>query len=501
MNEAVQPPVENPAATPPQKKQPMTRRDREFLPAAMEILETPPAPLPVALMLTLCAMIFAALIWSFIGRLDVHAVAQGKIETTGRSKVIQPLDPGKVTAIRVENGSRVKSGDIVAEFDATEAAADEKAASEGLEANRAEITRRRVGITVARAIPDNIGTGAPDKALDLSPEIAWQETTPKNLRDRESAVLYADLSQLGETLQNIGKQMAQKDATRQRLNLSIGYQNRLIATLLERVGVREESIKLSVGTKINLFDAREALEKSQSSLASDQGQLLEAQAALEELSSQKRKTIAQFIAENQTKLTEAARKADETTQQLNKARSKLARTRLSTPIDGTVQQLALTTVGQVVTTGQQLMVIIPDGDPLQVEIFVNNIDIGFIKLGQEAAIKVDAFPFTRFGTLNGKVVRIAKDAIDEQDARRSQANTTALANAGGSGGGQPGQPQNFVFPVTLQLYETAMKVDNVVIPLTPGMTVTAEIKTDSRRVIDYLLSPISKVTSEAMKER
>ena len=494
MNEAAQPPAKEQV---PVKKPEMSARDREFLPAAMEILETPPAPMPVALMLTLCGFILLALLWSFVGRLDIHAVALGKIETSSRSKVIQPLDSGKVSRIYVENGTKVKAGQVLVEFDAAEAAADEKAASEGLEANRAEIARRVVAIDFARTIPETITS---DVNLNSVPEVNWDNTTSQSLKIREMAVLSADLSHLGESLQNIGKQMAQKQATRERLNLSIGFQNKLIKTMLERVGVREESIKLSVGTKINLFDAREALEKSQSALASDQGQLLETQAALEELSSQKRKTISQFIADNQGRLSEAARKADETAQQLNKARAKLARTGLSSPIDGTVQQLALTTQGQVVTTGQQLMVIIPDGDRLQVEIFVSNLDIGFVKLGQEAAIKVDAFPFTRFGTLNGKVIRIAKDAIDEQDARRSQANSTALTNAGGAGGGA-GQPQNFVFPVTLELYETAMKIDNVVVPLTPGMTVTAEIKTDSRSVISYLLSPISKVTSEAMKER
>ena len=497
MNESVQPPAKEQV---PVKKPEMIARDREFLPAAMEILETPPAPMPVVLMLTLCGFILFALIWAFVGRLDIHAVALGKIETSSRSKVIQPLDSGKVAHIYVENGAKVKAGQALVEFDAAEAAADEKAASEGLEANRAEIARRVVAIEMAQSIPDNVTTGAPDAYLNLTPEVNWDKTTSHILKRREMAVLSADLSHLGESLQNIGKQMAQKQATRERLNLSIGFQNKLIKTMFERVGVREESIKLSVGTKINLFDAREALEKSQSALASDQGQLLETQAALEELSSQKRKTISQFIADNQGKLSDAARKADDIEQQLNKARAKLARTRLSAPINGTVQQLALTTQGQVVTTGQQLMVVIPDGDKLQVEIFVSNLDIGFVKLGQEAAIKVDAFPFTRFGTLNGKVIRIAKDAIDEQDARRSQANSTALANAGGAGGGA-GQPQNFVFPVTLELYETAMKIDDVVVALTPGMTVTAEIKTDSRSVISYLLSPISKVTSEAMKER
>jgi membrane fusion protein, hemolysin D len=116
-------------------------------------------------------------------------------------------------------------------------------------------------------------------------------------------------------------------------------------------------------------------------------------------------------------------------------------------------------------------------------------------------IKVDAFPFTRFGVLHGKVVKIASGAIAEQEAKRALANATAAANAAQSQPTAPGQPESFVFPVTVALDETAMKIDNATIPLTPGMTVTVEIKTDSRRVIDYLMSPLARIASEAGRER
>ncbi|MDE2579950.1 MAG: biotin/lipoyl-binding protein, partial [Hyphomicrobiales bacterium] len=140
-----QAPQGNPQAKAAQAPQPIPveGRDREFLPAALEILETPPSPLPVAFMLTICAFAAAALAWAFIGKLDVHASAWGKIEANGRSKVIQPLDPGKVAAIRVENGAHVKAGDAVVDLDPAEAQADATAAREALAATQAEIIRRR----------------------------------------------------------------------------------------------------------------------------------------------------------------------------------------------------------------------------------------------------------------------------------------------------------------------------------------------------------------------
>ena len=523
MNERTTPPAEPPPSPPAPRQAPaVSGRDREFLPAALEILESPPPPLPTARIATICLFALVALVWSFIGRLDVHAVAPGKVETAGYSKVIEPLDPGKIVAIHVEAGQSVRAGDLIFELDPAEANADAAAAGDALNAGRAEIARRRFAIEAVRraGLEGARATGAseheptaiavaesavPDavEALAGRPELAigWDEATPELFRLREEAVLRADLSQLADTLKVLDRQMAQKQATRKRLDMSIAFQRKLMDTLNARVATRQEAIDKNVGTKINLYDAKEGLEKSQSLLASDEGQLIETEAALTELQSEKAKAVSQFIADNQNKLAEASRKADEAREALAKAAAREARTRLTAPIDGVVQQTAVTTIGQVVTTGQQLAVITPNGGKLQVEALVANLDIGFVKLGQPAIIKVDAFPFTRFGVLQGKVVKIAPSAITEQEAKRALANASAASNAAQPPPTAPGQSESFVFPVTVALDEAAMAIDNAIIPLTPGMTVAVEIKTDSRRVIDYLLSPLAKIASEAAKER
>jgi hemolysin D len=490
------------------------------LPAALEILETPPPPLPVLLMATICTFALVALTWSYFGRLDVHAVAPGKIETVGYAKVIEPLDPGKVAAIHVEAGESVKAGDLLLELDPAEANADASSARDALNASLAEVARRRYAVDTLRAAEERESdqSASQDKTRGkdyastvLSPiesllrrptiKIGWDGGLPESFRLREEAVLRADSTQLSAALSALDKQIAQKLATRKRLDMSIAFQNTLLETLTQRVSTRQEAIDLKVGTKINLYDAKEELEKSQATLASDQGQLIETDAALKEVQSEKAKTVSQFIADNENKLAEASRKADESRQALAKAEARLARTKLYAPIDGVVQQTAVTTVGQVVTTGQQLAMITPTVGKLQVEALVANLDIGFIKVGQEAVIKVDAFPFTRFGTVQGKVVKIASGAIAEQDAKRALANATAGANVTQAAPTAPGEPQSFVFPVTIAIAETAMNIDGALIALTPGMTVTVEIKTDSRRALDYLLSPLAKIASEAARER
>ncbi len=498
----------------------VTGRDREFLPAALEILETPPPPLPIALMATISACALAALVWSYFGRLDVHATAPGKIEPAGYAKVIEPLDPGRIAAIHVERGQSVKAGDLLLELDPAEAKADALSGQDALNASMAEIARRRYAINAVRAAQTD-GQGARDRldahsneeapapdsgsvedlAGQAEMKIAWDAGLPEQFQLREEGVLRADLAQLSDALKALDRQMSEKLATQKRLNMSIAFQNKLMETLNQRVSTRQQAIDLNVGTKIDLYNAKEELEKSEASLASDQGQLIETDAAIRSVRSEKAKTVSQFIADNENKLADAARKADEARQALAKANARLARTRLYAPTDGVVQQLAVTTVGQVVTTGQQLIVLTPIGGKLQVEALVANLDIGFVKPGQDAVIKVDAFPFTRFGALHGKVVNIASAAIAEQDAKRALANATATANVSPEAPTAPGQPESFVFPVTVSLDETTMKIDNATIPLTPGMTATVEIRTDSRRVIDYLLSPLAKLGSEALRER
>jgi hemolysin D len=497
----------NPPARPVARISPgVTGRNRQFLPAALEILETPPSPLPVALMLTICAFFTLAFAWSFFGRLDIDAVAPGKIEATGHVKVVQPLEPGKVAAIHAGNGTHVRAGDLLVELDPAEAGADERAAKTSLERDLAEIARRRCAIEGARtahgeALRNGSATAVLEGlAADPRPKLAWDETIPQSVRLREESVLIGDLLQIADTLHTLDRQIAGKQATSQRLHMSIGYQDTLIKTLDERVAMRQDAIDLKVGTKSNLYDAKEELEKSQSMLASDQGQLIETDAAVVELQSEKVKALSQFVADNENKLADADRKADEAREALAKASAKLSHTRLYAPIDGIVQQFSVTTLGQVVATGQQLAVVTPSDGALRVEALVANADIGFVKLGQEVAVKLDAFPFTRFGALHGKVIAIATEAVDEQEAKRTFANATSPSNIGANPSA-PGQPESFVFPVTVAIEETTMHAEGVTIPLSPGMTASVDIKAGSRKIIDYLLSPLARTVSEAMTER
>jgi hemolysin D len=210
--------------------------------------------------------------------------------------------------------------------------------------------------------------------------------------------------------------------------------------------------------------------------------------------------ITQFIADQSQKLAEAEHKRDHAEQDMIKAQSKANHTALTAPISGTVQQLTVSSLGQVVSSGQPLLTIVPFDEPLEVRAMIANQDIGFVDVGQTAVVKVDSFPFTRYGTIDGTVEKVSRDAVDERDATELSDAVNA-ARPQGAPPGPPAKPQNLVFPATIRLAKRSIDVGGKDVSLMPGMAVTVEIKTGQRRAIDYLLSPLREVVSQTARER
>jgi hemolysin D len=460
--------------------------DREFLPAALEILDTPPSPIRIALLWFICIAFATALAWAYFGWIDIHAIAQGKIQPSGRSKVVQPLEPGKVAAVGVENGSRVKAGDLLMELDPTDTTADREALARDLQAGDAEIMRRRAAIAAARSNASKA-------------EILFSGETDESVRMRETNVLNADLAQLASGLEGVRGQMAEKAAQKTRFEMSAAAGERLLKVLKERVDMRDALRAKEYGSRAAVIDALQEMEREATVLASDKGQALEAAAAIGSLDRKLGQMTDNFVADQMGKLADAERKRDRTAQELVKARSKSERTRLRAPINGTVQQLAVTTIGQVVSSGQPLMTIVPIDGSIEVEAMILNQDIGFIEPGQVASVKVEAFPFTRYGAVEATVVKVSRDAVDERAAAGlSDATATSkpqMTDASSS------RTQSLVFPAILRLNDTHMNIDGKTVPLSAGMAVTVEIKPGARRAIDYVMSPLREVTARAGHER
>lgn len=465
----------------------IARSESDFLPAALEVIDTPLSPIRTTLLLTVCALVAAALAWACLGRVDVLATAQGKVQPVGRTKVVEPFAPGKVVALPVTNGQHVKAGDLLLDLDDRDALADEAVLGASLASLRAETLRRTAALAAA---------GARD--FHRVPPIAWPSDIPPEVGEREERVLAGDLGQIGRTLDSLDAQRIEKLAGRDRLQATIDSQVALLATLKERVDMASTLLARNSGSKVNLIEARQNFQFHTTTLVTEQGQLAEAEAGLRTAVAEGEKHVAAYVADNAQKLATVRRDADEAALKLGKSKLKTTVTKLRSPIDGIVQDLTVTSVGQVVSAGEQVMRVVPDDERLEVEAYMPNGDVGFVKPGQPVIVKVEAFPFTRYGTLDGRVERVAADAIPDDRAMQSELDPTSSDRA------QPFGAQKvrgLVYPLLLSLDRRPTGGAGAPLPLHPGMAVTVEVKTGRRRIIDYLLSPLEEVGSTALTER
>ena len=428
------------------------------------------------------------LAWAYFGRIDIIAVAQGKFQPTGRIKVIEPLETGKVAALHVFNGSRVAASDVLVEFDRSSAEADAQSARAGLASSRAEAARRSAALAAAKARSFD-----PD-----SRDFLARRNAARFARARQR-VLAADLGQVAAALASFEAQRAQKQAERDQLLLTIASQKNLVATLQQRVDMRTQLVTMNAGAKAAVIDATETLQYQITQLAIQQGQLAWASRGLDVFDKDMQKTIEAFLADNAEKLSEAERQAEELEQKLAKAEAAIDHLTLKAPISGTVQASALTTIGQVVSSGQEIMRIVPEDAGLEIEVYVLNKDIGFVKPGQEAVVKVESFPFTQYGTILAHVTRVARDSIPEPEANQNEGDPARAAASSTFAGAQ--RTQNLVFPVMLEPEAAAIGVDGRRAPLTSGMAATVEIKTGARRILEFIFSPLVEVVGGAMRER
>ena len=463
---------------------------RDFLPHAQEIMATPPSPVRTAFLLAICALFAVALAVSWFGEIDIYAVADGRIQPSGRSKVVQPIESGRIRKIYVRNGMSVRAGDLLVTLDPTEVAADRKSLDQQVGALSAEIARRKTAIRLAQA-----------GQLDDVPVIPFPSGLDRAFIERENTVLTADLAKLHSTVDVSRSKMAEDIAKQRALIAKIKADQRVAETQAERVAMREDLERQGWESRSNVIDANEELEKQNSTLADERGQLPELDTEIRTLKTQIDSSIAQFVADNAQSLADAEQKHDEHTQDLVKAQAKFGYTRLTAPIDGVIQELGVTTIGQVVQAGQQLMTVVPRHDVLEVEALVKNEDVGFIKPGAKAVIKIDSFPFTRYGTISGVVRSISHDAVDIGEARQSDDTQQTPVSPQNSATAPTPKMNTLVFPVVIELEKSAVFADGQNVPLSAGMSVSAEIRTGQRRVIDYVLSPLDEVTSDAAHER
>ena len=466
----------------PNRPQPRRSYETAFLPAALEVVETPPSPIGRALGITIILLFCAALVWAALGKVDVVATATGKIVVNGRTKVIQPAETGIVRAIHARDGATVRAGDVLIELDPTINVAELDHVKSDLMSARLDVARLRATLATDS-----------DTAADFTPPAGASE----QLVEMQRQLLASQTAEHAAKLAEIRSQIAQKSAERETIAAAIAKLHATIPLLQERVDVRKFLYDKEIGSKITYLTELQDLVGQQHDVLVQQSKLHEAEAAVAELTQARVKAESEYRRTLYDDLAKAQQRASGLAQDVIKGEQKARQQILAAPVDGVVQQLAVHTIGGVVTPAQVLAVIVPLDANLEISANVLNRDIGFVVPGQSAAIKVDTFNFTRYGLLHGRVLGISRDSI-ANDRRDDKARGQS---PGAESASSEPKDQELVYAARVSLDRTEMEIEGRPVELSPGMAVTVEIKTGSRRIISYLLSPLIRYHQEILRER
>jgi hemolysin D len=453
-----------------------------FLPAALEIVETPPSPIGRAIGVTVIGVFCVALVWASFGTVDIVATAPGRIVPSGRTKVIQPFETGVVRAIHVRDGQKVKAGEVLIELDPTMTEAERDHLKSDLLSSQMEVARLQAVVS---------GKNDPTEAF-VPPESA-----SPSLIEMNRQLLLSQVAEHQGKLAALDRQIKQKEAERESTKAAIAKLEATIPVLSQKVEIRKYLYDKDLGSKIVWLTDYQELVGLQQEVLVQKSKLQESDAAVAALVETRAQTAAEFRRARFEELTRAQEKAAGLAQDVIKAEKRTKLQALEAPVAGVVQQLSAHTIGGVVTPAQPLLIVVPLDSHLEIEAMVSNRDIGFVHNGESAEIKIDTFNFTRYGLLHGKVINVSQDAITRDKPQDKSGDKVQGSEASSS---EP-KGQDLSYAARVSLDQTQMQVEDKLVNLSPGMAVTVEIKTGSRRIISYLLSPIIKYKQEMLRER
>lgn len=429
-----------------------------FLPAALEIVEQPVSPTGRRTAWVLLALFAFMLAWMTFGKVDVVASATGKLIPADNVKVIQPSQTGIVRAIMVRDGQHVRKGDVLVELDATISTAEAEQARKALETAELDMARDRAILS----------------ALDgQGLRFMAPGTTPPAIASTQLDLARAQLAEIEARADQHASDRDAASAARSEAIIQAAKLTETLPLLDEQISANEQLLDKGFVSKLKVVEMRRqrlaAARDRDAALASAAKARAQMNGAGSAYALARASARATVLAE----LAKAEADAKLRREELAKASQMSSRQRILSPVDGVVAQLVTHTVGGTVESARPIMVVVPDGEELVAEVKILNRDVGFVRAGQIASIKLDAFPFTRFGTLQGRVATIASDAVEDEKL-------------------------GLVYPARLIIDRSAS--DDAVTP-SVGMQATADIGIGRRSILSYLLDPIEEVAREAGREK
>jgi len=441
----------------------------EFAPAILRVEQESPSPLPRLVLYGLLGLFAVALLWAALGRLDIIAVAQGKLVPQNSIQVVQPADAGIIKALLVKEGDEVKAGQALVRMDTSVSEADNRSLQNELEVRSLQLRRIDAELQGRTLVPR--GAADPPALFEqVQAQYRARRQAYQDQLDAERAVLakaQADHRSAAEIESKLKRTLPlHKDQAESWDQLAKeGFAGRLLALDKQRAYIESE----------------QELRAQEHAIASLGASIEQSQKRIAQITSNYRQQL-------QNERVEAEAQYHRLQQNWNKQQHRHTLLELRAPQDALVKDLATHTVGSVVSTGTILMTLVPHNEPVLAEVWVSHLDAGFVRPGQPAKIKFTTYAFQKYGMVEGTVRHISPDATDAADARQDRKkDDQSLLNQG--------------YRTLVALTTTVLERDGRQYKLSPGMQVSAEVNLGSRTVLEYLLSPIQKTVSEAARER
>jgi adhesin transport system membrane fusion protein len=393
------------------------------------------------------------LIWSMFAHVDEVTHGQGKVIPSSKAQLIQAAEPATVQELMVREGQRVRRGQLLARLDDTQSAS---------ELGQIQAETQALSARAARLAAEGTRTSTACSGADCADEAQLRQVRESALRSRISA--------LNSSAEQRRREASEAQATISSLQGSLALAQRQVA-MLEPLAAK------NIVPQTDLLDARREVNDLQGRIAAAREQQSRAQAAVREALAQASEAGFSFRQEALNERSQIQQKIAVNEESLRGARGRLGRMELRSPVDGIVNDLQVTTIGGFVQAGQKVMEVVPMGDKLLVETRIKPSDIAFIKVGDKALVKITAYDFSTYGGLDGRVVQISADSIYDEAERQAYFNVIVETDKAylSSGGRQ--------------------------LPITPGMMTDTQIITGRKSILSYLLKPVLKARSEALRER
>lgn len=397
------------------------------------------------LLYVIAGLLFVFLLWASLARLDRVTRGEGRFVPSNHLQQVQYLEGGIIKSIRVKPGALVRKGDILVEVDPTQINAQMSQGEDGYNLLAARIARLEAE---AAGAPPQFPTDVRNAAPDI---VANEQKLYAARRNEYESALAVEAGKLAEA------------------QAALDYATQAHALASQELSIVEPLVAKGIEPKLELIRARQRV-------AGAKGDKMRAEIAVKNAQSETDRIKSSYLASVADELSKAKAEMTGISGGLPALRDKVSRTEVRSPIDGVVHRVLVATIGGVVQPGQTIVEVVPAGDTPLVEAKIKPADIGFLRIGQDARVKVSAYDASTYGSISGKIETISPDAIENEKTGDRH------------------------FLITVRLNEAALQTKDGALPLMPGMAAEVDILNGKRTVIAYLLKPIAEVSNKALQE-